>query len=138
MDGSFPRHARSGQSPDESHTARRQPGWQPPQTDQRGESYRPPSNHKREMYFAPVRWLTLCAVAVLTVVGCADSSIHDEQAVKQAFAEQGYDLRPLFDNGPLVPRGSSTEFAVIVAGSSDEAERFFAPLEDRSSTTYDV
>jgi len=90
------------------------------------------------MYFAPVRWLTLCAVAVLTVVGCADSSIHDEQAVKQAFAEQGYDLRPLFDNGPLVPRGSSTEFAVIVAGSSDEAERFFAPLEDRSSTTYDV
>jgi len=37
----FPRHARSGQSPDESHTARRQPGWRRPQTDRPAESYRP-------------------------------------------------------------------------------------------------
>src|SRR5437764_780370 len=41
-DSSFPRHAHGGQSPDESHAARRQPGWQLPQTDQLGESYRPP------------------------------------------------------------------------------------------------
>src|SRR6266545_2480254 len=32
-----------GQSPDESHAAQRQPGWQWPQTDQPAESYRPPS-----------------------------------------------------------------------------------------------
>src|SRR5437764_10044482 len=43
-DSSFPRHAHGGQSPDESHAARRQPGWQLPQTDQHGESYRPPSH----------------------------------------------------------------------------------------------
>ena len=41
-DSSFPRHAHGGQSPDESHAARRQPGWQLPQTDQPRESYRHP------------------------------------------------------------------------------------------------
>ena len=32
-DSSFPRHAYGGQSLDESRAARRQPGWQRPQTD---------------------------------------------------------------------------------------------------------
>ena len=40
-DSSFPRHAQSGQSPDESRTTRRQPGWQASQTDTLAESYRP-------------------------------------------------------------------------------------------------
>ncbi len=42
-----------GQSPDESHAAQRQPGWQWSQTDQLSESYRPsrrvvPRSHLRE------------------------------------------------------------------------------------------
>ena len=41
------RHARSGQSPDESRTARRQPGWQRPQTDRPAKSYRHPSRAER-------------------------------------------------------------------------------------------
>jgi len=40
-DRSFPRHAHGGQSLDESHAARQQPGWQRPQTDRPAESYRP-------------------------------------------------------------------------------------------------
>src|SRR5206468_7669572 len=36
----------AGQSPDESHAARRQPGWRRPQTDQPGESYRHPSGEE--------------------------------------------------------------------------------------------
>ena len=40
---SFPRHTHGGQSPDESHATRRQPGWQLLQTDQAGESYRSPT-----------------------------------------------------------------------------------------------
>jgi hypothetical protein len=42
--GRIIRKARNrGQSPDESHAAQRQPGWQWPQTDQLSESYRPPA-----------------------------------------------------------------------------------------------
>ena len=39
----IPKARTSGQSPDESHAARRQPGWRRPQTDQPAESYRHPS-----------------------------------------------------------------------------------------------
>ncbi len=42
-DRSFRRHARSGQSPEESHAARQTPGWQRSQTDRPAESHSPPS-----------------------------------------------------------------------------------------------
>ena len=76
------------------------------------------------------------AAAAALVCGCSERTYSDSE-VRAAFAAQGYELRPLFAGGPLVPESGA--FTVIVANSPGEAKTYFEPLEQRSSqSTYDI
>jgi hypothetical protein len=76
------------------------------------------------------------AAAAALVCGCSERT-YSESEVRPAFAEQGYELRPLFVGGPLVSSGRV--FTVIVANSTGEAKTYFEPLEQQSSqSTYDI